>query len=163
MSPNLTIFGIIRAIFQWTPTPHGSFWKNKVTINKNQSLNWLSSKRCTFGIILFFLLLLVWRMILHLDFFLLFLRINVSHSLQKIKEKIVVTQPFPRGLTRLIWYNGCITILLLEKTKMIVSPVVNSKQNYFSTLHKMVSDISAIFSNILDTSALTIQTFKDCT
>ena len=147
---------------------YSTSWKflKKQSDHQQESIinrNWLHSKRCTFGIILFFLLLLVWRMILHLDFFLLFLRINVSHSLQKIKEKIVVTQPFPRGLTRLIWYNGCITILLLEKTKMIVSPVVNSKQNYFSTLHKMVSDISAIFSNILDTSALTIQTFKDCT
>ena len=64
------------------------------------------------------------------------------------REIIVVTQPFPPGLTRHIRNNGCITILLLEKTKMIVSPVVNSKQNYFSTLHKMVSDILAIFSNI---------------
>ena len=69
---------------------------------------------------------------------------------QPAKVKISVTQPFLQGLTRLIRNNGCIAssqyrILLLEKTKMIVSQVVNSKQNYFSTLHKIVSDISAIF------------------
>ena len=122
-----------------------------MTINKNQSSNWF--------------LKYFWYLWDHLALLLPPLKadfvprfpppllppnqpIPLLQPAKETKEKTVVTQPFPPGLTRHIRNNGCITILLLEKTKMIVSPVVNSKQNYFSTLHKMVSDILAIFSNI---------------